>query len=85
MFGDALARAKHLSFRATGDQPTKPRRIDPLLVHLPVSGWHSTAVGGSRKRITTNTAVEWPLRHGSQRCRLSLSRHLLVGSVLPYI
>ena len=74
-------------------QPERWRRIqgvsliNPLGIHLSVSGWHSLPVVGSRKRITDNSGNEWPLRHDSQRCpRYGYLGHLPAhrGTLLPY-
>ena len=49
-----------------------PRDINTFGTHLAVSGWLSMAMLGSRKRITQHHAINRPLRHASQRCRLLL-------------
>ena len=62
--GDALARASPSSAMPTGDRRMTYWCIYPSWSRRPVSGWHCTPVCGSRKRITANCGVQWPLRHG---------------------
>jgi len=58
--------------------------IDTSWLRRQRSGWHLTAITGSRKRITSNPAVKWPL-HGWLRrwCPRGRGHHLATPVLYP--